>query len=96
MGVNKPFLRKRNRGTGLRDAKFHKNWIENQQRQVLWSDEIFALSLQYIWRRSGERYNSECVQQSGKRGGVSVVVRSCISVSDVGNLVKIDGTIKTE
>lgn len=51
---------------------------------------------EYIQRRSGEKFNSECLQLSVKHGGGSVMVWGCISASGVGDLVSIDGNMNEE
>ena len=45
-------------------------------------------------RRVGEEYLAECVQQTVKFGGGSVMVWGCISCDGVGPLAKIDGGMK--
>ena len=101
VAAKKPFLRKGNRQKRLVYAKNHKNWTENQWQKVLWSDEskfeIFGSNRrQYVRRRAGERYNSECLQPSVKHGGGSVMVWGCISANGVGDLVKIEGIMNAE
>lgn len=53
---------------------------------------IYTHYHQYIWRRSNERYNSECLQPSGKHGGGSFMTQGWISAS--GDLFKTDGILK--
>lgn len=47
-------------------------------------------------RRSEEKYNSESLLSSVKRGGGSVMIWACISVSSVGLLVETDGIMIAE
>lgn len=65
----KPFLRKGNgeemanyTRTGLKISGNKSNWVMNQ-------DLKFGSNRhQYVWKRSGERYNSECLQPFAKFG----------------------------
>lgn len=47
-----------------------------------------------VW--PGQMYNTDCVQQSVKDGGSSLIVWSCIWDSGVEDFVKIDSIKKTE
>ena len=97
----KPLIRKGNREKRLKYAKTHKDWNEDQREQMLCSDEskfeLFGSNRrQYVRRRVGERYNNESLQPLVKHGGGSVMVWACISASDVGHIVRIDGILNAE
>ena len=66
VAVRKPMLRKRNKHKRLVWARTHKTWTPVQWRKVMFTDEkkfeLFGNSLrQYVRRRRGERYKSDCV-----------------------------------
>ena len=69
--------------------------------RVLYTDEskfeIFGTKrLQYVRRRIGEAYQSECLNPSIKHGGGSLQVWGCLSSSGVGDLIKIEGRLTGE
>lgn len=73
VAIKKAFLRRKNREKRLRYVKSHKNWTGNQCLKVLWRDaskcNIFILNCyQYVPRRLGERYITECLQLSIEDG----------------------------
>lgn len=57
----------------------HVRWAQHQWNQVLFTDESrFSLEQNdgrvRVWRRTGERYNEDCVQQVTAHGGGSIMV----------------------
>ena len=58
--------------------------------------ELFGNSLrQYVRRRRGERYKSDCVLPNVKHGGRSLQVWGSITYSGVGHLYKISDNLST-
>ena len=101
MAVTKPFLRKGNREKRVKCAKNYKTeqkisgkmsfGVMNQNFEIFGSHRC-----QYVRRRPGKRYNSECLQPSIKHGGDSVMVLGCVSASSAEEIVKIDGIMNAE
>lgn len=94
VSVRKPLLRQGNRQKRIQYAKEHKDWTAEMWNRVLYTDEskfeVFGSKRrQYVRRRPGERYISQCIQPTIKHGGGSVFVWGCISASGVGNLIRI-------
>ena len=58
----------------------------------MWSDESkFNLFRQGLhWRRKGEESLPQCVHQTVKFGGGSIMMSGCISCDGVGRLAKVD------
>lgn len=52
--------------------------------------------LQYVWRRSGEWYNKDCLSQFVKHGGAAVMIRGFMSSSGVGGLFFFSELINSE
>lgn len=101
VAVKKPLLRPPNRRKRLLFAQNHKNWTVDQWKSVLCTDESkFELfgnkRRQYVRRKQGERYKSQCIAPTVKHGGGSVMVWGCFSFDGVGELVKIDGIMRKE
>ena len=94
VAVRKPMLRKRNKHKRLIWARIHKTWTPVQWRKVMFTDEkkfeLVGNSLrQYVRRRRGERYKSDCVLPTVKHGAGSLQVWGSITYSGVGHLYKI-------
>ena len=101
MAVRKPFQRKGNWEKRVQCAKNHKTGQKISGKMSFGvmnpNFEIFGSHRrQYVRRRPGERYNSECLQPSIKHGGGSVMVLGCVSASSAGDIVKIDGIMNAE
>lgn len=101
VAVRKPLLRPANRRKRLIFAQKYKNWTMDQWKSVLWTDESkFELfgnkRRQYVRRKQGERFKSQCIAPTVKHGGGSVMVWGCFSYEGVGELVKIDGIMRKE
>lgn len=74
-----PILTDRHRNQRLQWANRHQNWRLRQWHGVIFSDESrFHLRNAdgriRVWRRRGERYNADCVVQTDRWGGGSVMV----------------------
>lgn len=78
----KPTLRKETRKKMLKYAELDKNITSSSHCEC-------------IQRRSGEKFNSECLQLSVKHTGDSLMVWDCISACSIGDLVKTDGITKS-
>ena len=92
--VRKPMLRKRNKHKRLIWTRTHKAWTPVQWRKVMFTDEkkfeLFGNSLrQYVRRRRGERYKSDCVLPTVNHGEGSLQVWGSFAYSGVGHLYKI-------
>lgn len=97
IAARKPFLRRANVIKRLRFAMDHKNW-RTEWNNVLFTDEskfeIFgSRRRQFVRRRKGERYVKQCVQNTFKHGGGSIMVWGSISANGLGELVRIDGKL---
>lgn len=82
-------------------AQQHKNWSVQQWSKVLFTDEskfeVFGSHRRmFVRRRRGERMKSQCVTPTVKHGGGSVMVWGCFAGDKVGDLVRINGTLKKE
>ena len=94
----KPMISAKNRKACLAFAKKYANWDFEDWARVLWSDEskfnIFSSDgIQYIRRRKNERYNVKYQVPTVKYGGGSIMVWGCLSVSAVGPLIEVQGTM---
>lgn len=101
IATRKPLLRRGNKQKRLQWAKNHQNWTIEQWANILWTDEskyeVFGQNRRIFVRRSkGERMLPECVTPTVKKGGGSVMVWGCFSLSGTGDLVKIDGIMRKE
>ena len=95
----KPLLTQRHKRVRLKWAMGRKHWTLSQWHQIIWSDEsIFNLfgsdGRVCVRRRKGEEFLPECINQTVKFGGGSVMMWGCISCGGVGPLVKVDGRMK--
>ena len=92
----KPLLTERHKRIRLNWAKERKNWSLAEWNKIIWSDEskFNLFGSHYVRRRVGEEYLPECVQQTVKFGGGSVMVWGCISCDGIGTLAKVDGRMK--
>lgn len=95
--AKKPLLTKKMREKRLKWARDHENWTEGDWKKVIFSDEskfnIFGSDgMQYVRRRTGERYSDECIRRTVKHGG-SRMVWGCFSFHGIGQLALIGGTV---
>lgn len=101
IAVKKPLLKREHRQKRLAFARKHQNWTLEQWKSVLWSDEskfeLFGSKRQqHVRRMKGERFKKQCIVSTVKHGGGSVMVWGCFGYDGVGELVKIEGTMRKE
>lgn len=95
-------LERQHRVARQRYALEHLNWTLDDWSKVMFSDESkFMLykhdGRQRVYRRSGERFNQECIEEKVAYGGGSVQVWAGISSEDRTELVLIEnGTLNSE
>lgn len=74
-----------------------KNWTEEQWGKVLFSDEstFELIPSRRVWvrRRTGERYNQDCINPTVKYGGGKIQVWGCMSAKGVGTLKVVNGRL---
>ena len=97
----KPLVTDRHKKVRLAWAKERKNWTTEDWNRVVWSDEskfdLFGSDGRvYIRRRKGEEFLPQCVHQTVKFGGGSVMMLGCISCDGVGRLAKVDGRMNAK
>lgn len=86
-----PILTDRHRNARFDWANRHRNWRLQQWHGVVFSDESrFHLrnadGRLRVWRRPGERYNADCVVQTDRWGGGSVMVWGAIPQNTIRTL----------
>ena len=96
--LKKPALNKKQKQLRLRWAHDRKNWTIQQWRRILWSDEkklnlYHSDGKQTVWRRNGEELLEECVQETRKFGGGSVMIWGAIAGNGLRILEPIEGTL---
>lgn len=101
IAMKKPLLRKVNKQKRFKWAREHQNWTAEDWSKVLWTDEskfeIFGSRRRTFVRRSaGERASEQCIVPTVKHGGGSVMIWGCFGGTTVGDIVKIEGTLKKE
>ncbi len=70
-------------------------------KRVLWSDEIKLelfghRDVAYVWSKKRQVLNTKNTVSRVKHGGGSVMLWGCFSAFGAGNLVRVEGIIKTE
>ena len=88
----KPLLTDRHKEIRLKWAQERVYWSLTGWHKIIWSDEskfnLFGSDGRiYVRRRVGEEYLPQCVQQTVKFGGGSVMVWGCISCDGIGPIV---------
>lgn len=96
--TKKPFVSEKNRKLRLCFAHAHKNWSQQQWRNVLWSDESkFNLRgsdcKSYVRRPRGTKYNPKYTTATVKHGGGNIMVWGCFSGNGIGPIKRIEGTM---
>lgn len=76
----------------------HVRWTRQQWSQVLFSDEskfnlLNSDRRMRVWRRAGERFNQDCIQQVTAHGGGSVMVWGGFSANFRTQLYQIQGNL---
>lgn len=81
-----PVLTQHHRRERLHWAQQRQNWHQRQWRTVIFSDESrYCISgadgRARVWRRSGERFDDECVMERNAWGGPSIMVWGAIGLN---------------
>ena len=101
IAMKKPLLRKQNKQKRLKRAREHQHWMIEDWNKVLWTDEskfeVFGTRRRIFVRRSvAERAREECIAATVKHGGGTVMIWGCFTGVRLGDIVKIDGTLRKE
>ena len=86
-------------GTKLQDeTKEREKKPDEYLEHILSSNEtkinlLGSHGVQHVWREPGQDYHSECIVQTVRHGGGSVVIWGCMSAKGVGEMTFIDGTM---
>lgn len=101
IAAKKPLLRAINKKKRLQWAKKYQDWTEKDWEKVLFTDEskfeIFGNKRRrFVRRLPGERMKPQCIAPTVKHGGSSVMVWGCFGSNKIGDLVKVEGTMKKE
>jgi transposase len=92
VAAKKPFLIKKHKVDRLAFAKQHRNWTEEDWKNIIWTDEscfeVGKNSRQIrVWRKPYERYESKCLAPIFKSGRTSVLIWGAFSGFDKCPLV---------
>jgi transposase len=95
----KPFISEKNRKKRYGWSRMRKNWI-TEWESIIWSDESrFELfnndSNNWIWRKTNERYNVECLNPTVKKSK-GIMVWGCFCNNKLGPLVLVEGTLNSD
>ena len=79
VAAKKPFLNDAHRSRRLQFAKHHQKWTCEDWKKIIWTDELtfeVGKNLRQIkvWRKSDERYKSDCLTPTFKSGRTSVMI----------------------
>jgi transposase len=96
--VKKPLLSRRHIKQRLDFARKYQNWTVDDWKRVIWSDETKVNrwgsdGRKWGWKEPGAPLQKHHVQPTIKHGGGSLMVWGSMTAHDVGNLVRIDGTM---
>lgn len=85
----------------LQWCQIHRQWPQLRWRQVWFSDESRFLLRRHdgrcrVYRRRGERYAANCVQEVDRFGGGSVMVWAAISHTGRTDLVHVQGNLNAQ
>lgn len=100
--VRKPKLSAGHRAARLRWAREHLHWTNEEWGWVLFTDECKVKfdsddRRVRVFRRTGERFESSCIQEADLHGGPSVMVWGGISARGKTDLVfLVDGTVTSQ
>ena len=97
----KPLLTKQHSQSHLAFAKKYKDWMVEDWRGVVWSDESkFQLfgsdGRQWYWKKPNKLLDTRHISPTVKHGGGNIMVWGCITSSGVGYLCHIDGGLNRE
>ena len=98
VSARRPKLSLAHRAARRRWSARHSRWTQLQWSRVLFSDESkFNLLTSdrriRVWRRRGERFNEDCIQQVAPHGGGSVMVWGGFSAQHRTPLYHIQGNL---
>lgn len=101
IAVSKPLLSKRHIETRFLLAKSYYKYNSTNIKNVIFSDEskfnlFYSDGRVHVWCATADRFNRQCLNQTVKFGGKSVMVWACFSYSGVGRLTFIDGIMNSE
>ncbi|CAK9806963.1 Transposable element Tc1 transposase [Anthophora quadrimaculata] len=101
VAIRKPLLRPINKKKRLQWARRHESWTIEDWKKVLWTDEskfeIFGSKRRVFVRRSNkEKMLEQCAIPTVKHDGGSVMVWGCVSMTSVGDLIRIDEKMNKE
>ena len=96
----KPLISNRNRKQRLVFYNTHKNWTLSQWKNIIWSDESrFTLfnndGRLRVWRHKGERYNSDCIINTVKGDGGSIMIWGCFCYGILGPCIVVDSRMNS-
>jgi hypothetical protein len=91
----------KNRKNRVRWFRNRLHWtIQEQWNKIIFSDEMQMVigknSRVYVWRKSEERWNTQCLGLYGSRNGgarVFVMFWGCICKDGVGTITDVEGNI---
>ena len=92
VAAKKPFLKEAHMEKRLQFAKAHRNWIIEQWKQVVWTDESSVeigkdILQKKVWRLPQEKYDKDCLKPSFKSGRTSFMVWGAICGRNKSELV---------
>jgi transposase len=91
----KPFVSKVNAKKRLDWCKEHLNWSVEDWSKVVWTDEC-SVEVQrsskhaMVWRKSGERMKTDCLQPSLKSGRRTIMIWGCFQGEELGPVTVIE------
>src|SRR5690349_5716862 len=78
----KPFISIKNKKSREKWAKDHLNWSLFKWKQLLWADECHiehdCQRNVLVWRRAGEEWLTDCMQDTFKSSRISITIWGCI------------------
>lgn len=97
----KPYISEVNRKKRLQFAKEHVDKDESWWEDVIFADEtkinLFGSDGRVsVWRKPNEELKPSNLQPTVKHGGGSIMIWGCISAAGVGEMARIEGTMKKE
>ena len=100
--VRGPVLTQRHRLARLQWANQHRHWtLQREWRHIWFSDESRFLLQRHdrrrrVYRRVGERYAQNCVDEAPPHGGGGVMVWGAVSVAGRSALVQVQGSLTAQ
>ena len=97
-----PLLKKAHRLEHLTFARYHENWIVEDWKRTLWSDEtkinrIGSDGRTYTWKMRGEPLSDRTTTPTVKHGGGNnLMVWGCMGWNGVGVLTEVQGIMNAE